>query len=133
MSQWRQVFVCMKSCVNVYRSREMHCPNVVEILALHQNSIPRWKDTGFQLTHEGFLGIAEQNHAFNLQLWHAEDRARRDDMGHEFVYQAKREIDHCNQARNNRVQDMDLWIIEALQPASPHECPVNSETPGMMI
>ena len=74
-----------------------------------------------------------QNHAFNFQLWHAEDRARRDDLGHEWVYQAKREIDHCNQQRNNHMEAMDKWLFTQLQPAVDTNCPVHSETPGMMV
>lgn len=107
--------------------------NASEIVALQQNRIAIWKEEGFFLSQEGFLRLVEENHALNLQLWHAEDRARREDMGHHFVYQAKREIDHCNQQRNNRVQDIDECLITTLNPASSAQCPVNSETPGMII
>lgn len=106
---------------------------VADIATLHHDSIPKWKKNDIQLTYEHFLRIVEENHAFNYQLWHAEDRARRDDMGFEFVYQAKREIDHYNQQRNNCMEEMDLWLFVQLQPAQPEVCPVNSETPGMMI
>ncbi len=104
-----------------------------EIVELQQNSIADWKDKGIVLSQEGLFRLVEENHALNLQLWQAEDRARREDMGHQFVYHAKREIDHCNQQRNNRVQDIDEWLITALNPASSKQCPVNSETPGMII
>lgn len=106
---------------------------VAEIATLQQDSIVRWKTSGVVLNQQGFLRLAEENHAFNYQLWQAEDKARRDDAGYEFVYRAKREIDHFNQQRNNRMEAMDEWLFTALQPASPTECPVHSETPGMMI
>ncbi|MDI9818060.1 MULTISPECIES: DUF4254 domain-containing protein [unclassified Legionella] len=110
-----------------------HCIQVSEITALQRDSIIRWKAGEVILEHKDFLAFVEENHAFNYQLWHAEDRARRDDMGFEFVYQAKREIDYCNQQRNNRMEAMDEWLFNFLQPAEPVNCPVHSETPGMMI
>lgn len=103
------------------------------ITELHHTCINQWKASGVSSQHKGFYLLVEENHAFNYQLWHAEDRARRDDMGSEFVYQAKREIDQCNQARNNRMEAMDTWLFNLLQPAAHDQCPVNSESPGMMI
>lgn len=100
---------------------------------LHAESIVNWKKEGVQLMQRDFLALAEENHAFNFQLWHAEDRARREDMGYEFVYHAKREIDHCNQQRNNRMEAMDEQSYHLLRPKSPLHCTVHSETPGMMI
>ncbi|RUR13524.1 DUF4254 domain-containing protein [Legionella sp. km772] len=103
------------------------------ITKLHKEAIERWKATGINYQHSGIYQLAEENHAFNYQLWHAEDRARRDDMGAEYVYLAKREIDGFNQQRNNRMEAMDEWFFNYLKPAGPHLCPVHSETPGMMI
>lgn len=103
------------------------------IATIHRESIIRWKADGVQLNQNDFAGLIEKNHAFNYQLWHAEDRARRNDMGHEFVYLAKREIDECNQQRNNLMEAMDEWLFTRLNPAAATHCPVHSETPGMMI
>lgn len=104
------------------------------ITQLHYDSIRCWKAAQSSVSYQDFYQLVEENHAFNYQLWAAEDRARREDMGHEFVYRAKREIDHCNQQRNNRMEAMDEWLFHALQPASASSnCPVNSESPGMMI
>lgn len=103
------------------------------IISLHKNCIVQWKASGVKHQADGFYRLVEENHAFNYQLWHAEDRARRDDMGHEFVYHAKREIDYCNQQRNNRMEAMDEWLFKQLQPAAHTQCPVNSESPGMII
>jgi hypothetical protein len=107
--------------------------DVNQITVVQHDSILAWKREGVNLNKEGFLRLVEENHAFNYQLWHAEDRARRDDMGFEFVYQAKREIDRHNQQRNNRMEKMDEWLFIKLQPAPVSACPVHSETPGMMI
>ena len=111
----------------------MHPLNSVQIAAVQRDCTITWKLSTLELKQEGFLKLVEENHAFNYQLWHAEDRARREDMGYEFVYQAKREIDQCNQQRNNRMEAMDEWIYQQLQPADPASCIVHSETPGMMI
>ncbi|CAM2846383.1 DUF4254 domain-containing protein [Legionella worsleiensis] len=107
--------------------------NPSTITTLHKNSIIQWKSSGIKHQQQHFYLLVEENHAFNYQLWHAEDRARRDDMGFEFVYKAKREIDACNQSRNNRMEAMDEWLYHLLQPANPDQCPVNSESPGMII
>lgn len=108
-------------------------PNAFAITTLHKNCINQWKATGITQQHQEFYALVEENHAFNYQLWHAEDKARRDDMGHAFVYQAKRDIDRFNQLRNNRMEAMDEWLFHQLQPAAPAVCPVHSESPGMMI
>lgn len=106
---------------------------VNQIMQLHATRIPAWKQGTVSLKEADFLRLVEENHAFNYQLWHAEDRARRDDMGFEYVYHAKREIDTFNQQRNNRMEAMDNWLINQLKPASYQDKPVHSETPGMMI
>lgn len=103
------------------------------VKTLHDQCILRWKDKGADFTQKDFFRLVEENHAYNYQLWNAEDRARREDMGFEFVYNAKREIDQCNQQRNNRMEMMDEWLYTRLDPANPATCPVHSETPGMMI
>lgn len=103
------------------------------IISLHDTSIQQWKNTGIALHQQALLALIEQNHAYNFQLWLAEDRARRDDQGFEFVYQAKREIDHCNQQRNNMMEKIDTTIFSELSPSTDSQCPVHSETPGMII
>src|SRR3954464_15223061 len=76
--------------------------------------------------------LAAENHRRNFDLWHVEDEARRDDLGFNHVYKAKRSIDRLNQERNDFIQRMDEWFMNHLQP--PRDgCPLNSETPGMMI
>ena len=79
-----------------------------------------------------FYRLLEENHLRNFSLWHEEDVARRDDLGFEAVYKAKRNIDRFNQERNNFAEEMDKAIVAALVPPA-SGCPRNSETPGMMI
>jgi hypothetical protein len=104
-----------------------------EILDFHQNTINNWKNTPLTLSAQGLMAAIEANHAFNFKLWHAEDRARRQDMGDAFVVAAKREIDSCNQNRNNQMEKIDEYFIQTLEPASHLTTQVHSETPGMMI
>ena len=111
----------------------MYLTLAADVAQLQQASIIRWEQEGFALKETGSYKVIEENHGFNFQLWHAEDRARRDDMGPDFVYKAKREIDHFNQQRNNRMEQIDTWVFNELKPVSPSDCPVHSETPGMMI
>lgn len=81
---------------------------------------------------EGFLHLVQENHLRNFQLWHEEDIARRDDVGFERIYQAKRAIDGFNQQRNNFIEEMDKLLVAELTPAE-SGVPRNSETPGMII
>ena len=81
---------------------------------------------------DGFFRLLEENHQRNFSLWHEEDVARRDDLGFEAVYRAKRNIDRFNQERNNFAEEMDKAVVAALAPPE-SGCPRNSETPGMMI
>jgi hypothetical protein len=91
-----------------------------------------WHQAPPAATGEGFSRLLEENHLRNFSLWHEEDIARRDDLGFERVYQAKRNIDRFNQERNNFAEEMDKAIVAALTPPQ-SGCPRNSETPGMMI
>ncbi len=107
--------------------------SVNTINQLHADAIEQWKKGKILPDTDGLYQLLLKNHAFNYQLWHAEDRARRTDMGFQYVHDAKREIDHCNQQRNNFMEAMDTWMFENLKPANHLDCPVHSETPGMMI
>ena len=102
------------------------------ITNLHCERTERWHQEPTSVSATGLLEHVERNHQHNFELWHHEDNARRDDMGFEFVYQAKRAIDHHNQQRNNGMEAMDRWFYEQLSPKQ-QGCPINSETPGMMI
>jgi hypothetical protein len=79
-----------------------------------------------------FLQLLTENHKCNFLLWHEEDVARRDDIGFEPIYNAKRAIDGYNQRRNDFIEKMDKVLVEKLTPKT-EGVPFNSETPGMMI
>ncbi len=91
-----------------------------------------WHQGPYSVSQNGFLQLVEENHYCNFELWHEEDKARRDDKGCRFVYQAKRNIDAWNQKRNDLIEKMDRWLVERL-PDMPNDIAMNSETPGMII
>jgi len=103
-----------------------------EIAARQTSLTVLWHQTTPAATGEGFQRLLDENHLRNFSLWHEEDVARRDDLGFEAIYRAKRNIDRFNQERNNFAEEMDKAIVAALHPPE-SGCPRNSETPGMMI
>ena len=106
--------------------------DVPAIAARQTELTARWHHLPPAATGEGFLRLLEENHLRNFSLWHEEDVARRDDLGFEAVYKAKRAIDRFNQERNNFAEEMDKAIVAALNPRE-SGVPRNSETPGMII
>jgi hypothetical protein len=102
------------------------------IAALQTDLTAEWHQSTPTARGEGLLQLVQENHLRNFSLWHEEDVARRDDLGFEAVYRAKRAIDRFNQERNNFIEEMDRLIVAVLKPAATG-CPRNSETPGMMI
>jgi hypothetical protein len=92
----------------------------------------RWHQSAPTASGEGFVRLLEENHLRNFLLWHEEDVARREDLGYEAVYKAKRAIDRFNQERNNFAEEMDKALLLELKPRDTG-CPRNSETPGMII
>lgn len=81
---------------------------------------------------EGVWTFIHGNHRRNYNLWHQEDCARREDMGFEYVYHAKRAIDAYNQQRNDFIERIDQALFEELKP-NVEGAPINSETPGMIM
>ncbi len=102
------------------------------IITLQNQSTIDWHIHAPSITHDELLGLIQSNHMQNFLLWHEEDRARRNDMGFEFVFHAKRAIDKFNQERNNFMERIDEFISKLLPAPSPH-CPIHTETPGMII
>lgn len=106
--------------------------NIGNIIELQKLKTDRWHHEEIIINEQDLLEFVEKNHMFNYLLWHEEDKARRDDMGFEYVYDAKRLIDGYNQNRNNMMQAMDEWVFHNYQPKQ-QDVPFHSETPGMII
>ena len=102
-------------------------------IAARQNELTaRWHQVTPTAAGEGFNRLLEENHLRNFSLWHEEDVARRDDLGFEAVYKAKRNIDRFNQERNDFAEKMDKVFVAELKPLE-SGVPRISETPGMIV
>lgn len=110
----------------------MNESDILSISRLQAAKTSEWHERDFSASHADLLGLVEENHHCNFELWHVEDQARRDDMGFEYVYRAKRSIDKWNQRRNDFIERIDEWLSQRLPPAAAG-VPMNSETPGMII
>lgn len=110
----------------------MHPVDVDLLCELQAAKTAEWHERAFAASQSDLPALVEENHHCNFELWHEEDKARRDDLGHEHVYRAKRSIDGWNQRRNNAIEKIDDWLWERL-PRPPDDVPSNSETPGMIL
>ena len=106
--------------------------DVERLAELQDRKTAEWHARAFAASEAELLALAEENHHCNFSLWHEEDRARREDLGYEHVYRAKRNIDGWNQRRNDAIEKMDRALFAALGPFA-EGLPMNSETPGMII
>lgn len=110
-----------------------HFPSYKTIQQFHDTHIVSFK-AGASFEKENVLWQAvAHNHWNNCRLWAEEDEARRDDLGFEHVYRAKRAIDKYNQQRNNAMEAMDTYFYQHAQSMLDANAPFHSETPGMMI
>ncbi|WP_018969609.1 DUF4254 domain-containing protein [Rubritalea marina] len=103
-----------------------------DITTLQQDLTSQWHAENPSNQAQEFLGLITENHLCNFLLWHEEDVARREDIGFEPIYHAKRAIDGHNQRRNDHIEKIDKYLVDTLTPKT-EGVPFNSETPGMMI
>jgi len=74
--------------------------------------------------------------ALNCYLWHEEDKARSPAIKAEGIARVKRNIDRTNQARNNKIEELDRYFAEWLKAKGVKpgkSAGQNSETPGSII
>ncbi|MBS0660869.1 MAG: DUF4254 domain-containing protein [Verrucomicrobia bacterium] len=106
-----------------------HCETIT---ALHDAHTEAWHGHRASVSMtDSFSMIVIENHRRNFDLWHVEDEARREDLGIDHVYHAKRKIDRLNAERNDLVERIDQALIEMVPVAI--NAPLNSETPGQII
>lgn len=63
---------------------------------------------------DGLVELVVRQHLKNFLLWHVEDTARRRDVDDRVITRCKREIDGLNQARNDLMEQVDRWLVEAV-------------------
>ena len=98
-----------------------------------------------RLAAEGYAGAAPgpetlnalilSQHLRNFRLWHVEDIARRRDVGPEVIADCKRRIDTLNQERNDRIEKVDVCLLNMLAPLLPPDAgqAMNTESLGMAV
>ena len=83
-----------------------------------------------------FPNLVSMQHYFNFELWHQEDMARDPDAPDSKIAAVKRAIDALNQRRNDMIEQMDQFLLVALQSKNIKytvDTEMNSETPGSII
>jgi cell division protein FtsB len=108
--------------------------NAQEIFHLHDHylSYETWPEN-FILQHQSsgtVYEFIEMNHFFNTKLWNEEDLARRQKVSASEIAKNKREIDKFNQARNDCIEKIDDFILQAIPKLSEMLGKQNSETLG---
>lgn len=108
-----------------------------EISKFHDQYLadPSWPDN-FKLQYESshtIFELIEANHFFNTKLWNEEDLARRQKVSDTEIANNKRAIDKFNQARNDYIERIDIFILENITHLSDMRGKQNSETLGSMI
>lgn len=110
--------------------------SVPEITALHTHTVALWHTQDVANPYEGILHLVCQQHSFNYLLWHEEDIARSPDVGDDRIAQVKRAIDRYNQQRNDGIEKLDAYFLQALAAEKIEPQPgarQNTETPGSAI
>ncbi len=83
-----------------------------------------------------FPNLVSMQHSVNFELWHQEDMARDPDAPDSKIAAVKRAIDVLNQRRNDMIEQMDQYLLYALQSKNikyTEDAEMNSETPGSII
>jgi len=107
---------------------------VNEIVNLQAENIYEWHTNKHFIEEKLPVKFIVENNYWNYQLWHEEDIARIKDIDPVRMVEAKRNIDHYNQQRNNSMESIDEWILTWLKTNNVLMAEkLHSETPGMMI
>jgi hypothetical protein len=108
--------------------------NTEQIIETQSSNIADWHNDTFSSEESAPLTFIVENNLWNYRLWHEEDIARIKDIDPMRIVEAKRNIDHYNQQRNNAMEKIDEWILNYLTSNNvPDVDKMHSETPGMMI
>lgn len=110
--------------------------DVQSIAELHRHTVALWHEQEIANPYEGFLHLVCEQHRFNFLLWHEEDVARSPDVSDTRIAQVKRAIDRYNQQRNDAIEKLDDYLLEAVRQRGVEMLPGggwNTETPGSVI
>ena len=110
-----------------------------EILEQQLNEVVQWHIKAPESDYveaSDFPNLVSMQHYFNFELWHQEDMARDPDAPDSKIAAVKRAIDVLNQRRNDMIEQMDQYLLDALQSKNikyTADAEMNSETPGSII
>ena len=110
-----------------------------ELLEQQLNEVVQWHvkapETDFDQASD-FPSLVSRQHYVNFELWHQEDMARDPYAPDSKIAAVKRAIDVLNQRRNDMIEQMDQYLLTALQKNNIQynaDAEMNSETPGSII
>ena len=110
-----------------------------ELLEQQLNEVVQWHVKAPEPDYvevSNFLNLVSMQHYVNFELWHQEDMARDPDAPDSKIAAVKRAIDVLNQRRNDMIEQMDQYLLDALQSKNikyTADAEMNSETPGSII
>ena len=110
-----------------------------ELLEQQLNEVVQWHVKAPEPDYveaSDFLNLVSVQHYVNFELWHQEDMARDPDAPDSKIAAVKRAIDVLNQRRNDMIEQMDQYLLDALQSKNikyTADAEMNSETPGSII
>ncbi len=110
-----------------------------ELLEQQLNEVVQWHVKAPESDYvevSDFLNLVSMQHYVNFELWHQEDMARDPDAPDSKIAAVKRAIDVLNQRRNDMIEQMDQYLLDALQSKNikyTADAEMNSETPGSII
>lgn len=85
---------------------------------------------------DNFETLARELSMINSYLWHEEDKARSARLSDSRIAEVKHNIDNANQKRNNKIEELDRYMIDLLadlKTKTSKKKRLNSETPGSII
>jgi len=110
-----------------------------ELLEQQLNEVVQWHVKAPEPDYveaSDFPNLVSMQHFVNFELWHQEDMARDPDAPDSKIAAVKRAIDVLNQRRNDMIEQMDQYLLDALQSKNikyTADAEMNSETPGSII
>ena len=109
---------------------------VTQVTELHRTTVSLWHMREIANPYPDFLHVVCEQHKFNFLLWHEEDIARSRQADDGQIAAVKRAIDLYNQQRNDWIEKLDDYLLQALAQhvfSGPPARRLNTETPGSAI
>ena len=94
----------------MFKASELLEKQLIEVVQWHVKE-PQYDN----VEASDFPGIVSRQHYVNFELWHQEDMARDPDAPDSKIALVKRTIDVLNQRRNDMIERMDQYLLDALQ------------------